>query len=168
MRVAEAGPVQSPYPRRCRRGSPTARVPAGRDVTARTAQTQWGKVSEGRSETGAPDDGVHFVSAAVGPLHSGGGEPGEHPFRVKESGVAGRADRGYGDDVAERGDAAGVSVAAIEGAAAGGGDVEQDAALRPGGLSSVIRPQHPGHDAVTPALVAISGRPQTRLDHRHR
>lgn len=48
---------------------------------------------------------------------------------MQESGVAGGTDRGYGDDVAEGGDPAGVAAAGVEGAAASGGDIEQGTAV---------------------------------------
>ena len=48
---------------------------------------------------------------------------------VSESRVAGLAHGRDGDDVAERGDAAGVGAACVEGAAAGGGGIEQGAAV---------------------------------------
>ena len=74
-----------------------------------------------------------------------GGEAGEHRLRVKESGVAGGADGRHGDDVAERGDAAGVGAAGVEGAAAGGGDVEQGAAVDVVGQEPRRALGHPRH-----------------------
>ncbi len=98
-------------------------------MAARTAQVQRGEVGQGRAEAGAPDDGVRAGMAAVGPLDTVGGEPGEHRLRLQKSGIASGPDGRHGHDVAEGGDPAGVAAAGVESAAAGGGDIEQGATV---------------------------------------
>src|SRR5699024_3427330 len=78
IRVAEAKPVQSPYPSRCRRGSSAERVPMvlacprpsglvggacadGLGHAVLAPQAQGGEMVQGGTETGAPDDRDHTV-----------------------------------------------------------------------------------------------------------
>lgn len=96
---------------------------------APTTELEGCEVGEGGPEAGTPDDGVGLGARAIRPCHAPRNEAGEHRARLEQAAVTGFTDARDGDDVAEGGDAAGVGAAFVECAAAGGGGVEQGAAV---------------------------------------
>ncbi len=98
-------------------------------MPTRAAQVERGEVGQGRAEAGAPDHRIGTALAAVVPPDTVGGEPGEHRLCAEKSGVAGGTDGRHGHDVAERGHSPGIAATGVEGTAAGGGDIEQGAAV---------------------------------------
>lgn len=84
---------------------------------------------ERRAETGAPDDRVRVRPGAVRPYDTVTVEACEHRRRLEQPGVAGLTHGRHGDDVPERGDAAGVGAALVEDTAPRGRGVEQRATV---------------------------------------
>jgi hypothetical protein len=101
----------------------------GGDAAARAAQSQGRQMGERRAEAGAPDDRVGRRARAVGPDDAVTVEVYGHGQHLEPPGVPRLPHGRHGDDVSRRGDFAGVGAPFVEGAAAGGGSVEQGAAV---------------------------------------